>query len=780
MRARFGFERGIRRGAALAATLVALASPLGAEEAPRPTRAQRDVVFKHSERGLVPLRPPIVQTGQDDFDVTDYALSLLVDVEYGRLSGSCTVSFAAQPWAGDLPELVLDLDAARLRVTNVVTNTGLGLTWRHEMSGTLRISLPSPAPPSVVVHYEGEPGTLAFDQPMFGVHPPAPERPIGPVVATLSQPRFARAWWPCKDRPDDKATVTMEVTAPANLTVVSNGALLGPPSPAPDHPEMNVTRWRERHPISTYLVSLAISDYETWEADPAYTALDGTTRMPVRFWAYPERAADAREAWSQTVPMLQEFARLFGEYPYLAEKYGHAMIPFVGAMEHPTASSFGSQVTTRDRAYDFLVAHEAAHQWWGNDVGPRDWESLWLNEGFATYSQALWLESRLGVVGYRREMNDLDFHRGCGASDFPGTVHAPLDADGDAWPDGDALETVYNKGAWTLHMLRWVLAQQPESVTPQEFEPGPDRLLELLHRYRELYRGGVASSREFEQVASAYAQNELGAAVPLDWFFDQWLRREGRPRYEVGWSAAPRDGGGWLVFVRVRQTQGEEPYRMPLHLRVRMPGTQSLDRILLNESRIAYYTFETDGLPAFVDLDPGGWILKCLTNADIDADDDGWPDYLDGCPQTPNPQQDDADGDGVQDACQRGIDYDRDGALNEDDCNPVDAGAWTSPDDRTELRVTHLDGPVVRVTFDHRLDPLGQAPYGTDVAVGFLADARALRSSSPAFCAVPALPAGAALDDDSPVPSGGLFYLAWPFNGCGPVSLNREPLSPCR
>src|SRR5262249_37518576 len=184
-----------------------------------------------------------------------------------------------------------------------------------------------------------------------------------PIVSSLSEPTYARAWWPCIDRPDDKALVSMDLNVPSGLVAVSNGLLV---ATLPQGDGTVTYQWRSAYPISTYLVSAAISNYSTWTE--TYHPVSGAPDMLVQNWVYPELLSKAQQDFSVTVPMLTFFSNLFGEYPFVAEKYGHALFPFGGGMEHQTATSYGSAQVTGNNQYDWIVAHEMAHQWWGDSV----------------------------------------------------------------------------------------------------------------------------------------------------------------------------------------------------------------------------------------------------------------------------------------------------------------------------------------------------------------------------------------------------------------------------
>ena len=382
-------------GALLTTALLLLSGPPAAaqvDELPGPRAEDRAVLFG-PHAGLRPelLRPlPVTLGVQDDFDALRYDLSVFLDVDEARVEGSCLVTFT--PIADPLPAIALDLRSATMIVSAVSLESAHGAAVDHAHADhLLTINFDPPLtgvrdPVVVRVEWAGAPRQLSFGTLRFDTH----GDPEVPLIYSLAEPYLARDWWPSKDRPDDKADVRLSVDAPEELVVVSNGLQVERVA-SPGAPDRAVTTWESRYPISTYLVSIAATNYETWtDVYQTLSPLDGAPAdVPVTYWAWPEKADEAREDWSVTVPMMDFFGDAYGEYPFWEEKYGHAMIRMSGAMEHQTATSYGAALVRGDHRYDFVVAHELAHQWWGDLVGPTSFDSIWLNEGFASWAEAL-------------------------------------------------------------------------------------------------------------------------------------------------------------------------------------------------------------------------------------------------------------------------------------------------------------------------------------------------------------------------------------------------------
>jgi aminopeptidase N len=409
------------------------------------------------------------------------------------------------------------------------------------------------------------------------------------VMATLSEPFAARAWWPCIDDPTDKATIEIEATAPEGYQVASNGVLQKVESRSAG---FNTFFWREDSPIATYLVSVAAADYVKFE--DSYTAMDGVTRMPLVYYVYPEHEAIARQKFAVTRRAMEIFAPLFGEYPFLNEKYGMAAFPWSGGMEHQTMTSLGASVIASERSTSQgIIAHELAHQWWGDLVTMRSWNDIWLNEGFATYSEVLFFEKFLHIDAgqiMRQSYDDGEVFGRLG-----GTVHAE-NAD-DPFDDTGA---IYTKGAWVLHMLRHLL--------------GDEKFFEALRDYAGRHGFSNAGTRDFQAVAEQY----YGAS--LDWFFQQWVYAEGRPSYKVSSEISGADAeGNYSIRLTIKQKQSHQisgrdssVYIMPLDVTIHYADGSRETRKVFNDKRKQSFTLAASKRPTSVGLDEGNWVLKKL------------------------------------------------------------------------------------------------------------------------------------------------------------------------
>lgn len=417
----------------------------------------------------------------------------------------------------------------------------------------------------VSVSYRGQPQSGGFGAFTFNTHAGAP------IIASLSEPYYARLWWPCKDTPTDKAdSVQVDITVPDNLTGVSNGKLENVQSAN----GWKTFSWKERYPITTYLVSIAVSNYA--EFGETFTFSDGTT-MPIRHYVYPENLAAAQTQLADTRDMLAFFSSAFGDYPFKREKYGHAQFAWGGGMEHQTITSVGG-------FGDGLISHEMTHQWFGDLITMKSWQDIWLNEGFASYGEALYSEHRDGKAAYRNYMASMDYT-------FTGSVFVR-----DTTSVGNIFNsTVYDKGAWVLHMLRHVIDDST--------------FFRLLKNYvtDPRYRFGTATTDDFKNLAESLSGKEL------DWFFEQWVYRAGRPSLRYAWKWENNE-----LILRLQQIQSGEPYRLPFDLAA-IAGADTSRFTLEHTGGFQEYRFPANKQITRVIIDPDYWVLKNLQQVDFNS-----------------------------------------------------------------------------------------------------------------------------------------------------------------
>ncbi|MDM7916163.1 MAG: M1 family aminopeptidase, partial [Candidatus Eisenbacteria bacterium] len=540
-------------------------------------------------------RPRVAREGAsdptDEYDALRYDLSLRIDPEARSLSGAVRLRFLANT---EMESVVLDFGPTLVADSAASGGAPCGLS--RPDPERIEIALPSPVNPGaegeVWLRYHGTPGDPYFANfEFFSSH--GPEGNAFPTVASLSEPDRAHTFWPCKDRFDDKALVSVTVDLPDEFVVAGNGNRVRSEAGGEGR---TLTSWETAYPIAPYLVSIAATDYAHWEE--VFRAADGDS-LPLLFYAFPEDSAKARVDFAATHEVLRLYETLFGPYPFrragrpgaATEKLGVAEFSWrSGAMEHQTCISYGYGFVTGDNRFDWTLAHEIAHQWWGDSVTPAALDDIWLNEGFAVYAEALLAESRGGDAGYRAWM-----HRR--------RLQVDIEYDGSVVePDDPFGSTTYDKGAWVLHMLRGVL--------------GRDAFFESLHEYYGQYAYGNASTPDFVRAV------EETAGRDLRWFFDPWLYGTGRPILAWDWDASG-DAGTKAVRLVVRQTQDPisyphgapdssppEIFAFPLEVRLFGAG-DSLSRTIFVGRRSEVFSLASLPFsPDSIALDPDQWILR--------------------------------------------------------------------------------------------------------------------------------------------------------------------------
>jgi aminopeptidase N len=556
-------------------------------------RAHEQIEKQHRHRGAGPSgvqgQAQTVQLAElisQPFDVKHYRLQIqLVPEPSPSISGTVSIEAEAISIAGSI-----SIDAQSNLTIDAVRVDGTPRSFQRRRSQvTLDLSPPLPAGSRITValDYHGIPvrtgalggGMLVADH--------GTDRTI--VIANLSEPYAAPSWWPCIDNPADKATAEVEITVPGNFQAASNGLL----SKIETHPDGTSTSfWREDYPISTYLVCVAATNYERFE--DTYTAMDGVTRMPLVYYVYPEHLLSAQQKFAVTRRAIEIFAGLYGEYPFINEKYGMVEFPWGGAMEHQTMTSMGQNIiSSQTGTGQSVIVHELAHHWWGDLVTMRTWNDIWLNEGFATYSEVLFFERFSNLDP--GELMSRSYDDGKVMGRMGGTVTAE-----DLDNPFDDTGAIYTKGGWVLHMLRHLLGDQG--------------FFDALKDYRQQFAFGNASTADFQRVC----EQHYGSS--LDWFFAQWIYATGRPFYKIASEIGARDSAGnYTVMLTIKQKQEQQipgrsdgVYTMPLDVTIHYVDGTSEKRVIRNETRVERYTFVVSKQPARIVVDENHWVLKKL------------------------------------------------------------------------------------------------------------------------------------------------------------------------
>ena len=540
--------------------------------------AQGLISVSSLEKPVRSASPAIPGNRPDDragrgINILKYSVYLEPSFLTKSLYGKCTLTFEI---TDAIPDSTVRLNLVNLKVDSVTSGDR---SWAFFQKDSL-LFLQSPTgfqigdTVSVTIVYQGYPTNDSFG----GYF--ATKRIIYTVGEGLytQPPSMTRRWIPSVDRPDAKALLKMTVRVPSGNIVGSNGLLI---KVIHNSDQTDAFVWQEDFPIAPYLMSIGISKFARF--NQVYVNASGDT-LPIQNFVYPEDSLKAVEDFKNLPDMIRFFSQKFGPYPF--KKYGMLEAPMGGAMEHQTLTTLSSFLITGDRRYEGIIAHELGHQWWGDCVTLADWGDIWLNEGFATYSDALYTEHAYGEKAFRAKMDGfaaLYFREDDTVGRFP--IYDPQKMWG---------ATVYEKGAWVLHMLRGVV--------------GDSVFFEIMRSYRSSFEYGNATIADFQQAAESVSGEDL------DWFFHEWLFEAGYPIYQFRWQAKPANPGGTEVVLNIRQIQTKAPlFRMPIQFGFDFEDTTFIKTIHVNQDEQNFH-FTFNGAPSRVVFDPNQFVLKKLYN----------------------------------------------------------------------------------------------------------------------------------------------------------------------
>lgn len=397
---------------------------------------------------------------------------------------------------------------------------------------TLAVNLEEPLASSeiknIIISYQGRPprsGFVAFE---------TSEHAGVPVLWTLSEPYGSRDWWPCKQSLNDKLdSIDIKVKVPLGNKVASNGKLVGTEISG----SREIHHWHHSYPIPAYLVAMAVTNYEAYSH---YADVGMQDSLEILNYVYPEDRQRAELDTRYIVDIIELFSDLFGEYPFSDEKYGHAQFGWGGGIEHQTMSFMGGF------GYE-LQAHELAHQWFGDKVTCGSWSDIWLNEGFATYLTGLAIENLtepenwLGwKIGNLRRI----------VSEDAGSVFVSDTMDVNRIFNG---RLSYSKGAFVLHMLRWLIGDEGFFNACRAYLEDDD------HAF------GYAVTSDLKH------QFEMESDTLLDEFFNDWIYGEGHPSFHINWGQSNDE-----LIIEINQTTSHSSvdlFEIPLPVRAYHQGS---------------------------------------------------------------------------------------------------------------------------------------------------------------------------------------------------------------
>ncbi len=439
----------------------------------QPTAVPTEIAINGADSLNDPYYP---QMGNGGYDVLHYTLDLSVDVANNEIRGSATLEALTTAALTSF-----NLDFHGLQVSAVTVNDAPAAFSRQndELIITPDTPLARDTRFTTRIEYSGRP------QPVDDAA--SPGEPVGwfadAGIYVLSESAGAMSWYPVDNHPLDKATYTFRITAPKQFSVAANGLLISEQITG----AMKTTVWETSHPLASYLTTLVIGHYNL-------VTETGPNGLPILNYFPPDAGGDVTSAFKPTSEMLSYYSQVFGPYPF--ESYGAIVLPieYGFALETQTRSIF-----TTDFVDEVTVAHELAHQWFGNSVSLTTWKDIWLNEGFATYAEALWIEHTEGKAAGDAYMQDI----------YANASQHHLAAPEDPAVRNLFADSVYLRGGCVLYALR--------------LKVGDELFFKILRDYYSRYQGGNARTEDFIAVAETVSGQDLGA------FFDEWLNSDQVP-----------------------------------------------------------------------------------------------------------------------------------------------------------------------------------------------------------------------------------------------------------
>jgi aminopeptidase N len=509
---------------------------------------------------------------KDDSDALHYRLNLTFDLEQKRFRGENQVTL--KPLKDGFRECVLD--ARELKVTRVLNDQNIPLTFK-QTEDHLQINF-------LQSYHYGDRITFTIKYSVnnsrkgFFFSEETDRNPN--MISTDSWPNEARYWFPCYDYPHDKATMELIATVKKPNKVLSNGKLIS----IKEHKNHSrVTyHWHQQKPHSTYLSMVAIG--------PFAVIKDSLGNLPINYWVYPKDLEDAKRIFRKTPDMIAFFNKLYG-YPYPWAKYDQVVTPTQGGgAEATSATILGQNVICdekgdKDFSWQTTIAHEIAHQWWGDLITLRTWSETWMNESFATYSDYLYTrydqgeeEGALALLNkknaYLREARERYIR--------------PIVFNRYEHPGQNFDRHTYPKGACILHMLRFIL--------------GDTGFFKTLSCFLHKHAFQAVDTHDFmTAIKNATGQN-------LDWFFDQYIFKPGHPVFEITYKWKDK-----RVFLKVSQVQDFSKnipvYKMPVHIGIKTQKDKTTHKVWISKKEQTF-DFEVKDKPLLVRFDEGNHLLK--------------------------------------------------------------------------------------------------------------------------------------------------------------------------
>jgi hypothetical protein len=494
------------------------------------------------------------------FDITKYILNITIDDANHFISGSVITHVVAQENLSSIEYNLVALDVDNVKVNN----QNVDYTYSDNIINIPLNNINAGDEFTTIVTYSGNPVLTGgvYNLGMFFQ---------SNAVFTISDPNAARNWWPCYDHPWDKAVVDLNITVRDDWNEASNGLRTG----VDDNNDGTKTyHWVGQNPMTTFLVTVSASNFV--ELD------DDFNDIPIMNFVNPAIENSALTDFSNLPFMMQVFSQKYGDYPF--EKYGNVVEPIstFGGMEHQTMTTLASNIIDGNHGHETTIAHELAHQWFGDCLTPLTWKDVWLSESFATYSECVYTQQWQGfeaMNNYVQYSYHNYYKNWMGANGVRSIYNPPYDE--------TFAPPVYEKGASVLHMLR--------------LKVGDEVFWQILQTYFQTFHNGNVVTDDFKNIA------EQVSGLDLEQFFQQWIFQPGLPSLKY---AIFNDGDN-NQFEIVSKTISNSDTDFYLDFPISLNTTTEQDSFLVQTNPDEWSSYQnsyTGGIISF-DVDPHNWVF---------------------------------------------------------------------------------------------------------------------------------------------------------------------------
>ncbi len=513
-----------------------------------------------------------------DFDVQHYRIELDIEESTHSFDGETVITFSST--VDGLSEITLD--SVNFDVSHVADESGETLNF-IQREGYLDISLDRELASNELASLTIGYGVANLDGNVLVGLDFRDETETNPgLVNSLNWPNGARYWFPSFDHPSDWATHETIITVDAGFEVLANGALLS--DRVDTESGRRTVHWQQSKPQPTYLYMFAAGPYSVLE--------DQHDDLPLHYWVYPGDETVAAQAFRNTAEIIAYFEELYStSFPWV--KYDQVIVPGMGGGAESTSATLltrnviDRQREGNDNASDWLIAHEIAHQWWGNMIGFRDWGHNWLSESFATHGEYLYIAHAMGPDEGALYIDD---YKKSYLTEAKTKFRRPVVTD--RWDKGSDMfdRHAYEKGGIILNMLRELT--------------GHEAFAEIMRSFLEKHAYSNAVSNDFFETVNTVTNQDYG------WFFDQWLLKPGHPELDVSYTWDKQKKSLSLTINQTQDTSTGTPiYRLPIRLGITTMEGKQVESLWLNEPEQTF-TFDVAHEPLLVRFDEDDILLK--------------------------------------------------------------------------------------------------------------------------------------------------------------------------